>query len=633
MKPFGESIRRRVLVVDDLESIHESFRKILMPPATSSSFAAAKNALLGGSTSPDAAKSPRERFELDFAFQGEQGVQLAAKARETDAPFLVAFVDMRMPPGWDGATTVKKLWEVDPDIQVVVCTAFSDQPLASVAEDLGQADKLLIITKPFDPIEVVQAATALCEKRISHQAAMIKTEELERLVGQRTAEIEQAMLHDKLTGLPNRTMLMSRLENCIERHKRRPEDRFAVLFLDFDRFKLVNDSLGHECGDLLLSQIADRLRHSLRGPDLVSHNGMPSRLGGDEFIIVLEDLKGEQDAARVAKRLLEILAEPYELQGQKFVVTASVGIATCDRGYTVAGDMIRDADTAMYRAKAAGRARYIMFDETMHAEVTERLALETALRHAVQHDELNLHYQPIASLDDGALTGFESLVRWTLPGSSRVPPGKIIAVAEETGLIKPMTLNLLRRACRQLREWQTQYPTARSLSMSVNFSRRLVLDPDIVSEVRRVIEDAQLRPDSVVLEVTESALMTDKEAALRVFQGLRDLGIWLHLDDFGTGYSSLLCLYELPLCGVKIDRVFLVEAGLRAEQRAVLKAIVDLAKALSLKIIVEGLETTEQLKLVRDLGIQSGQGYLIGAPCVAEQAGAVFQDQPTLCYA
>lgn len=625
--------RRRVLVIDDMESIHDAFRKILMPPAPSSSFAAAKNALFGTSRTTAPPNQSQHRFEVDFAFQGRDGVRMVRQARESGDPYLVAFVDMRMPPGWDGSTTIKHLWEVDPDLQIVVCTAFSDQPLETLAKELGRAHQLLIVAKPFDSIEVLQAAKTLSEKRIAQQAASIQTEELQRLVRERTTEIEHAMLHDKLTGLPNRTMLMNRLGACFERRKRNPDHRFAVLFLDFDRFKLVNDSLGHELGDRLLQEIGERLHAGLRGHDLPIQSSLPSRLGGDEFIVLLEELKGEHDAARVAERLIQQLSEPYELNEQKLVVTVSIGIATSDRGYDNPGDMLRDADTAMYRAKAAGRARFVMFDEIMHAEVSERLVLETAIRNAVRADELRLHYQPITSLEDGALIGFESLLRWSLPDRGPIPPTKIVSIAEETGLIHPMTLNLLHQACKQLRSWQDRHPQARSLLMGINFSRRLVLDPRIVDEVDAILQQSGVRPENIVLEITENALLTDRDAAIDLFQRLRGLGVWLHLDDFGIGYSSLSCLYRIPLSGIKIDRIFLCEAGTHPQQRAILKAVVGIADALHLKVIVEGIETTEQLDLVRSLGIQMGQGYLIGAPCEPASAEAVFHDKPTLCHA
>ncbi len=632
MNPSGSSKRRRMLIIDDTESVHASFRTLFEKRPTTSSFAAAKAALLSGT--PGAAMpaaSGGATFDLDFALQGREGVDKAAKARLNGDPYLVAFVDMRMPPGWDGATTIKHLWEVDPDMQVVVCTAFADQPLDQLADELGNVHQLLILKKPFDTVEVKQVALAMSEKRLAHQAATMRMEELERLVQERTSEIEHALLHDKLTGLPNRTLLMARLEACLQRRLRHSDSHFAVLFLDFDRFKLVNDSLGHELGDLLLIEIANRLRISLRGADLLCHASLPSRFGGDEFIVLLEDLREVRDAGRVAQRLVDTLSEPYTLENQKLVVTVSVGVATSDRAYERAGDMLRDADIAMYRAKAAGRARYVMFDAAMHEEVAERLFLETAMRQAVRDDTMTLHYQPIVRLADGAFHGFEALVRWTLPERGPISASTIISIAEDTGLILPLTIQLLRQACRRLQDWRARFPAAHQMVMSVNFSRRLVLDPDIVDKLADIITEAGVEPGAIVLEITESALLNDTDAAA-LFGRLRRLGFWLHLDDFGTGYSSLSCLYTLPLSGLKIDRAFLQKACAHPEQSAVLSAIVSIARALDLSLVVEGVETTEQIELLRSLGADLGQGYLFGAPCDAQHAEAVFHCQPTLCY-
>lgn len=632
MNAGAETNVGRVLVIDDTESIHDSFRKILTPRSQSDAFAAAKAALWGASRPESPPLSSTPHFELASALQGREGVDKAAAARASGTPFAVAFVDMRMPPGWDGLTTIKHLWQVDPDVQIVICTAYSDQPLETLSAELGHAHQLLILKKPFDSVEVWQLTVALTAKHAAQRAARLRMDEMEKLVEQRTLEIQHAMLHDKLTGLPNRAMLTNRLEACIQRHKRHPEQRFAVLFLDFDRFKLVNDSLGHEVGDRLLVEIAQRLQTCLRGSDALCHNVLPSRLGGDEFIVLLEDLAGEHDAARVARRLLDALAEPYQLENQRLVVTLSIGITTSDRLYEKASDMLRDADTAMYRAKAAGRARYVVFDHTMHAEVSERLFLETELRRAVRADELTLHYQPIYNLATGTLAGFESLVRWSLPQRGMIPAATRISIAEETGLVQPLTLNLFRRACAQLHEWQTRYSHPSPLMVSVNLSRQLVLEPGIIADLTRIIRECNVSPDSIIMEITETALITEKSPAPDVFTQLRELGVWLHLDDFGTGYSSLSCLYTLPLSGIKIDRSFLLRACANPRQLAVLEAIANIAKALQLTVTVEGIETTEQLHAMRSLGVSMGQGFLFGAPCDTVQATALFDDAPTLCH-
>lgn len=554
-------------------------------------------------------------------------------ALAANAPYMVAFCDMRMPPGWDGPTTIKRLWKADPALQVVICTAYADGSLDEIAGELGNCDRLLILKKPCDSPEILQMATTLCEKWIAERAARMKMDELERLVQERTAEIEHAMLHDKLTGLPNRTLLHMRLETCIQRRLRKSDQKFAILFLDFDRFKLVNDSLGHEVGDLLLIEVAGRLRDALRATDIVAQSGTASRLGGDEFIVLLEDLKEEHDAARVANRLLEVLGEPYVLDGQQLHLTASIGIATSDRGYECAGDMIRDADTAMYRAKAAGRARYVMFDRVMHEEVKSRLSLETELRRAVHGDEITVHYQPIIRVCDESLSGFEALVRWTHPQRGAIGAPELIAVAEDTGLILPLSLNVLNQACRQLRAWCDAYPDARELMMSVNLSRKQLIDPELVKKIEQTLARWGIDPRRMVLEITETAIIEDREAALRVFDALKSMGVWLHLDDFGTGYSSLSCLYQLPISGLKIDRQFIHSICALDEHRVVLQSLVNIARAFKLQLVAEGVETTEQFELLQSLGVDFVQGYLMGRPTPHATAEALLRHQPTLCHA
>jgi diguanylate cyclase (GGDEF)-like protein len=621
-----ETTRRRVLVIDDNESVHDDFRKILQAKERPQRLTAAKAAVFG--TPADArSASGALCFEVDSALRGEDGLEMVRAALGDGQPYALAFVDMRMPPGWNGLTTVKKLWEADADLQIVICTAYSDYSLDQLSDELANTDKLLILKKPFDNAEAFQMAAALTEKWQAQRAAAMKLDELKRMVQERTAEIEYATLHDKLTGLPNRTFLQMRLEGCLQRRARKSDFKFAVLFLDFDRFKLINDSLGHEVGDLVLIEVADRLRQALRGGDALTQVNTPSRLGGDEFIVLLEDLRDERDAARVAERLLRVLAEPYVLETQKLHLTASIGIATSDRGYERAGDILRDADTAMYRAKAAGRARYVMFDQAMHQEVMSRLSLESALRRAVRDDLLTLHYQPIVRLADGRLCGFEALVRWTDPNRGPIPAPELIAVAEENGLIQPLSLSVLRAASRQLRTWQQRFRPDPPLMMNVNLSRKQLLDPELVDKVRDTIQNAGVEPNSLILEITESAVHDDQPMAVQVFEQLKQMGVWLHLDDFGTGYSSLSCLYQLPLSGLKIDRSFIRNISSERAHAVVLDAIVRIARAFNLKVVAEGVEDTEQLGMLRALGIDHGQGYLFGKPAPAHIAERMLEPE------
>ncbi len=613
---------RRVLVVDDNPAIHADVNKILRPSRAPESYQRAKALVLGGPASPE--PSPRPVFDVESAHQGQDGLALANQACGQDQPFMVAFVDMRMPPGWDGLTTIRRLWEADPRLQVVVCTAYSDQSLNEVGGQLGPSDKLVILKKPFDTAEVLQLAATLSEKWIAERAAEVRVDQLERAVEERTAEIQHALLHDRLTGLPNRLLMHGRLEACIARRQRDPNQRFALLYLDFDRFKIINDSLGHEVGDDLLVAIADRLRNCLRRSDGLCRTGTASRIGGDEFLILLDSLVRDSDAALVAQRLLSILGEPYVVGEHTLHVTTSIGIAASAQDYREPGDMIRDADTAMYRAKAAGQGRYEMFDAQMHRQVTARMALEQGLRQAIRDCTPDLHYQPIVRLADGQVCAFEALLRWSHPQQGPVPAAELVSLAEDTGLIQPLSLLLLRKACAQLRDWQTRYGAARPLSMSVNLSRRQLIDPDLVSKIAEIVQASGIQPGSLALEITESTALSDGEHACEIFRALRELGIWLHLDDFGTGYSSLSCLYRIPLSGLKIDRSFIQNVCARPAHRVVLESIVRIARAFDLQIIAEGIETTEQFAMVRELGIDHAQGYLFGRPMPAASVPALL---------
>lgn len=610
--------RRRILVIDDNESIHADFRKIFEPEERPAGLMRAKAALFGKAVAPESAARPR--FELDCAQQGQEGLRMVQAAWAAGDPYQVAFVDMRMPPGWDGLETIRHIWQADAEIQVVICTAFSDHDIDEINTVLGYSDRLLVINKPFDRAEVIQAANALSEKWRLKRAAGLKMDELERMVQTRTAEIEHALLHDKLTGLPNRALLLERIGACIERRRRHRDYRFAVLFLDFDRFKLINDSLGHETGDLMLIEVARRLQSELRKTDAIGHSSTAARLGGDEFTVLLDDLREETDAARVAERLLETVGRPHPFNGQMIHITASIGIATSDREYKDASEVLRDADTAMYRAKAAGRARYVMFDEKMHEEVTHRFNVENALRKAVRELDFTLHYQPILRLRDMKLTGFEALLRWRHPTLGPMQTADVIRMAEETGLILPLGLWVLRTACGQLRTWQKRCPEASELLMSVNLSRRQLLDTNLVSRIGEVLREAEIAPHRLILEITESTILEDTAQAERVLEAIKEWGIWLHLDDFGTGYSSLSCLYQLPLNGLKIDRTFLTGICQRKEHVVVLEAVMSIARAFNLSVVAEGVESQEQADLLRKLNCDHVQGYLFGRPQDADQA-------------
>ncbi len=445
----------------------------------------------------------------------------------------------------------------------------------------------------------------------------------------RLADRTRLAMYDRLTGLPNRHMFMELLGKAIARATRQPDWKYAVLFLDFDRFKMVNDSLGHSVGDLLLAEVARRLNYAVRATDAVAALGgvaTPARLGGDEFIVLVEGLLRHEHAATVAERLLVVLAEPYDLNGHIIQRTASIGITTSEIAYTTAEEVIRDADTAMYRAKAAGKARYVMFDQQMHLEAVARLTLENELRRAAEEESLSMAYQPIVSLESGQVLGFEALVRWEHPTRGHVSPAVFVPIAEETGLIVTIGQWVLRQACRQLAQWQTE-AGGRRLFVSVNLSRRQLGSPDLMRQIAAAIEESGVRPEQVKLEITESAVMQDPEQSVAVLKRIRQMGLELHMDDFGTGYSSLSCLHRFPLNGLKIDRAFVDNVNERRDYAAVVNAIVSLAHNLGIQLVAEGVETADQIVLLQAMGCDQAQGFYFARPMKAEHAIAYALQQ------
>jgi diguanylate cyclase (GGDEF)-like protein len=430
--------------------------------------------------------------------------------------------------------------------------------------------------------------------------------------------------HDPLTGLPNRALFMENLAAAMERSAGReredPPSSFALLFLDLDRFKNVNDSLGHGIGDLLLVGIARRIEDCMRETDTVA------RLSGDEFVALLEDLDGPEDAATIAGRIQSRLQTPFKIYGHELFTTASIGVVVNPADYEEPEELLRDADTAMYRAKDGGKARHVVFDRTMRTRAVSLLRLETDLRRAVEFDEFVVHYQPIIHLSSGRVYGFEALVRWDHPERGMVPPGVFIALAEETGLIVPIGLSVLREACRQTALWRERFPDHRPLGVSVNLSAAQLIRPDFPDEVSRILEETKIGGRDLTLEITESAIMADEEIAAKALSRLTALGVKLHVDDFGTGYSSLGRLHEYPVAALKVDRSFVRRMGAEAsgENAEIVETIITLARQLGMNVVSEGIETHEQLDRLRDIGCDYGQGYLFSRPVPAEAAEALL---------
>jgi diguanylate cyclase (GGDEF)-like protein/PAS domain S-box-containing protein len=424
---------------------------------------------------------------------------------------------------------------------------------------------------------------------------------------------EEKLTQDTLTGLPNRARFYDLLKLRIARKPATRDKQCAVLMLDVDRFKLVNDSLGTASADQLLLQIAQRVRTCMRQNDVLA------RLGGDEFAVLLDDVSGEDEASSVATRIQQALAISFNLLGQEVYTTLSIGIALGSGYGDDVSDMLRDAETAMHSAKARGKARYEVFGNDMHGELMSRLKMETDLRRACERDELFVDYQPIVSLQNRTLIGFEALVRWRHPDFGMVPPKEFIPIAEETGLILQIGQTVLRSACRQAREWQQTYPSSPPLFVSVNLSVKQFNEPGLVENIAELLEESNLPPRCLKLEITESVFSDNIDAAVTLLTQLRDLGVQLSIDDFGTGYSSLSYLQRFPIDTLKIDRSFVTQMMENEENLAIVRTIVALAQNLGMDVVAEGVETEDQLRLLRKLECENGQGYLFSTPLGGRQ--------------
>ncbi len=438
--------------------------------------------------------------------------------------------------------------------------------------------------------------------------------QMQDITARRSAEarLQHIAFHDSLTGLPNRSRFHEHMARAIERVKAEPQRRFAVMFLDFDRFKLINDSMGHSAGDAFLIQVARRIRDNVRPGDVVA------RLGGDEFAVLCEDLEREAHAVTLAERLQLVLGEPLQISGTEISTSASIGITFSTIGYQLPEEVLRDADIAMYRAKAAGKARHALFDAGLHQQVTDRVRLEGELRRAVEAGHLSVAYQPLFNLASGKLTGFEALARWQHPVQGLISPAVFIPIAEETALIGPLTDFILDSACRQLKLWQSRSAAFAGLSIQVNVSGNDIAHSAFAQRVTRAIVAARLQPNHLTLELTENVLMDRVDGAVDTLTRLRDLGVGLSIDDFGTGYSSLSYLSTLPIDSLKIDASFVRGMRNGSKEAEVVRAIVTLGASLGKSVIAEGIETESQFDQLRGMGCESGQGYHLSRPLAVE---------------
>jgi len=729
---------RRILLIDDMPAIHEDFRKVLGDTAQDSELDAIEVALFGTPKRPLALG-----FELDSAYQGQEGLAKVCQAKEADQPYAVAFVDMRMPPGWDGVETIERLWEVDPELQIVICTAYADHSWDTVLERLDVRDRLLVLKKPFDAIEVFQLASTLTAKRQLTEQAALKMADLETAIEARTADLtlaasvfhntmdgiiitdtagtilsvnpaftaitgysaEEALsqkpsllrsdhhdrnfyrdlwktllregcwkgeiwnrrkngeaflewlsigrvngedgkplryvgvfnditelrrkddhirhlaFHDPLTGLPNRALLLDRLEHSLA-FALREQENLGIMFIDLDRFKDINDSLGHDIGDGVLQEVTSRLLQCLRQSDTVA------RMGGDEFVVLLEHVEEPETYAILAKKIIASLAVPMSVGGHTVQIGASIGIACCPDDGNDATSLMKQADAAMYSAKSVGRGTYRFFQASMTEKAGQRLQLEMELRSAVGNGELELFYQPKVSLITGAPCGVEALVRWRHPRRGLVSPADFIPIAEETRIIDDLGNWVLEEACRQAQAWQEE--GLGRIKIAVNISARQLQGSELVDRIAGLAKKYGVPPSCLEVELTESVVMANPEEISGVLTRLRATGVTVAVDDFGTGYSSLAYLRRLPIDVLKIDRSFVMSADRDEGDAEVVKIIIALGQALNLDIVAEGVETESQADFLASCGCSMAQGFLFSRPEPAARISAWMQERRAL---
>lgn len=505
---------------------------------------------------------------------------------------------------------------------------------------MHSADSELLVTRPDG--RTFPVSVAFHDTKV--RQGLLCTATLRKVANRDAADekLRHDSLHDELTDLPNRTLFTDRLEQAIFRQQRWQNYEFAVLFLDLDRFQVINDSLGHIVGDALLREVGDRLRNCVRNVDTITrfpgknpqrqgnnqqNHGTVARLGGDEFAMLLDDVPGAEAVKKVADRIQQQLSSPFYIGDHEVYTSVSIGIALSSDGYASAEELLRDSDAALNRAKERGRSRHELFEKDLHEQAMKKLKLQNDLRRALENQEMRLLYQPIINLSTGGAKGLEALVRWEHPEHGMISPGDFIPVAEDTGLIVPLGWWVLGEACRQAREWYSRLPEQAWPQMSVNMSSKQFTRSDVLQEVQREL-DAGMKPELLNLEITESLILDDPTATARSLDTLRTLGVRLSIDDFGTGYSSLSYLHQLPINVVKIDRSFICDLRPGNKHAEIVNGIVRMCQSLNLEVTAEGLEEEWQVGFLRDLGCANGQGYYFAKPLPAEEAFSFIAGEP-----
>ncbi len=593
----------RILIADDEDAVLDAYREVFAraaPTAGANALHDLKAKLFGGAAR--AAPTATALFEPRYCRGAEEAVAAARAALDEGNPFAVVFLDMRMPPGPDGAWAAARIRESDRDVDLIIATAYSDVDPRQITAQVPPEEKLFYVQKPFHPHEVRQLALALGRKWEAEN------------------RVRQLAYYDSLTGLPNRVLFLDRLAQTLEA-ARRHQRKAAVLFLDLDNFKRINDTLGHSFGDAILKITAERLQHCVRLCDAVTHptpQGTAARLGGDEFTVLLSEIDSLEVPAIVAQRILTRMADPMRLTDHEVIISPSIGITVFPEDGDDVETLLKNADLAMYFAKRSGRNSFQYYQAAMNEAALKRLTMENLLRQAIARNEFSLYYQPQLTLLTGQVSGLEALLRWNSPELGSVSPTEFIPVAEESGLIVAIGEWVLRTACQQAKGWRDRgVPLPR---IGVNVSVKQFVQRNFPTLVAQILDETGLEPEALEIEVTESLLMRDADGAAATLGKLKALGVQLAIDDFGTGYSSLSRLKEFPIDRLKIDRSFVRAVSTDRNDQAIASAVIAMADSMNLCVVAEGVETEDQLDFLRTKHCSEVQGYYLSRPLPPEQA-------------
>ncbi|WKE67432.1 EAL domain-containing protein [Gallaecimonas kandeliae] len=598
------AVNRRILIVDDNPDVHQDF---------SAAFANEQSLW------------PSPPFELDAASHGQQALAMLQRALDEDRPYAVAFIDLRLPPGWDGLETIRRLWQCDQRLQVVLCITSLDARWSDIARYLERPDRLLILRKPFDAIEAHQMACTLAAKWQMTEDSLSRIHSLEQAVEDRAKELVEMshlLQHDPLTDLPNSSLIPDRLSQAIAT-ARRHRKQLAVVFAGLDRFDRISHALGSATSNELLKLIAQQLQGTIRRSDSLF------RVGSDVFVLLLTDVSHPKQTTVIAEKLLKAFREPQDVAGHSLSVTASLGISIYPDDGEEVDVLLKKSEVAMHSAKVQGPDLFRYFITGINQQAREMQSIESALHHALLQSELVVYYQPKIELATGALIGAEALLRWRQPERGFISPAQFVPIAEDSGLIVPISRWVLHQACQQARAWQDAGLPL--LTMAVNISAVEFRHKHFVDNIKAVLAETGLAPHSLELEITERVLMLDVASTLSILQTLKEMGVRLAIDDFGTGYSSLSYLKRFSVDALKIDQSFVRDISTDSNDAALVDAIINMGHSLNLRITAEGVETREQLDFLCRQGCDEGQGFYFAQAMAPEDFVSAWREDARHC--